>query len=264
MIVNMEASTEVIREVTGETVSPQRERPVLYGVFFVLVVAGLLGIVINSSFFYIKAVIVKGNQAVPEETIILATRITRNQSIFTLDRQRVLRAILRNPYIAKAQLFWVFPDQVTIRIVERRAVCLLVRGNSCYRIGNDGVVLGVATEAEQAGLPVVCGARIEKNFQTGAQLNSIALETVMTILKNADRSLGSILRKLDLAQCRLYLKLPGNPDLVMVELGNMERLTEKMANLRAVLAKDQNHDTIRIDLRVPEISTVTAGEKRIR
>jgi cell division septal protein FtsQ len=248
---------EVNRNGAGEAFPQTRHGEVTVIFFLVALVAGLLGIIlINSGFFTIKSVVVQGNRVVAAETIILATRITRGQSMLTINRQRVAQAILRNPYIAQAKLFLRFPNQVVVKVVERHPVCLVVWGSSCYLTGNDCAVLGVATKADQANLPLVQGVRI-KNLQIGERLNATALGTAMTILNNSDRKLRLGIRKLDLSQYRLYLAYPGNPNLVTVELGNANRLPEKMANLRAVLAENQACDLVKIDLRVPEISTVT-------
>jgi cell division protein FtsQ len=239
----------------------QRKTSVLYSVFLALFLGGLLGIIlINSSFFSIRSVVVQGNHTIPDETIILATRIGRNQNIFSVNRCRARQALLRNPYLAKAQLRLILPDRVVVSVLERHPECLIKQGNVCYLIGNDRTVLGVTTGAEPTDLPVVYGVRVKK-FQIGKPITAKALKLALTILNNTGRELRPLLRQLDVAKYRLFLEYPGNPDRVIVELGNAERLPEKMANLRAVLAKNQTRNTIRIDLRVPEISTVTAAQK---
>jgi cell division septal protein FtsQ len=258
-VVDLDVQQEIDSDLVSQT--QQSKTPVFKSVFLALLILGGLAIFLaGSDLFMIKSVVVKGNHVIPDETIIMATRIARNQNIFFLNRQQAQRAILANPYIAKAKLSLVLPSRVVIQVMERNPVCLIGWGKTYYLIASDQAVLGVATASDLERLPVVDGVRV-KDLQIGKPINAALLEQALTILNNTGRELRPLLCRIDLVQYRLSLKCPGDPDLVTAELGNAERLSEKMANLRAVLAKNQARDTVRIDLRVPEISTVTAAQK---
>jgi hypothetical protein len=248
------------REIQAETATQTQDRitPVLVGIFLALIAIGFLGILVaNSSLFQIKSVLVKGNRVIAAETIVLATRITRNQSILSLNRQRMRQAILQNPYIAKAELDLVWPHRVIIRITERRPVCWTVWGGSSYLVGDDGTVLEAATAARRAEFPEVFGVQF-KNLQVGAPISVPDMATALTILNSCDRKLRSFLVRLDMTRNQLHFNYPDRFHSLVVDLGNADHLAKKTANLRAILAKDHDQIPIRIDLRVPEISTVTA------
>jgi hypothetical protein len=259
----MEANREVSREVDAGGASTWQENPGVFAVLFGLLGVLLAGVIIvNSSQFTVKKVVVKGNRRIPVETIVLAGGFSRNRNIFAINRRRAIRSILRNPYLARAQLSLVLPDKIVVTVVERRPFCLIARDNIYYRVGEDGAVLGVADASERDALPVLQGVP-SAQLQVGSRITPVTMRTALDIWAYSDRTLRRIMRRLDLEHYRLYLQYPGNPQMIMVELGSPGRLAEKIANLRAVLAKNHDRDTIGIDLRVPGISTITASKNKI-
>jgi cell division protein FtsQ len=248
------------REVQNETAVQTQGRvtSVRNSVFWVVIAIVFLGILIaNSPLLRLKSVFVKGNQAVAAETIVLATRITRNQSILRLNRRRAQQAILRNPYIAKVQLDVVWPHWVVIRVTERRPVCWAAWSGACYLVGNDGAVLGAATKERRAKFPEVSGVRF-RDLQVGTPICVPDMVAALTILNKCDRKLRPFLAKLDMTHRQLFFNYSDHFRPLVVELGDTDHLAEKMANLRAILAENHDQVPLRIDLRVPEIATVTA------
>jgi cell division septal protein FtsQ len=259
----MDANREVIRKVDAKGASTEQENSGIFAVLFGLLGVFVAGIIIvNSSLFTAKRVVVKGNRKIPVETIVLAGGFSRNRNIFTINYRRAIRSILRNPYLARAQLSVILPDKIVVTVVERRPFCLIARNNIYYRVAGDGAVLGVADVSERNALPVLQGIPSAR-FQVGSRITAVAMRTALDIWDYSDRILRRITRRIDLKQYRLYLQYPGNPQIITVELGSPDHMAEKIANLRAVLAKNQDRDTIGIDLRVPGISTITASKNKI-
>jgi cell division septal protein FtsQ len=231
----------------------------LFGLFLLL----LAGIVfINSRFFVIAKVTVKGNCFVPNEVIIHASGINRAQNVFRVKPQRIQTNILKNSYIADAAVEIIYPNRIRITVVERTPLILLAQEKQKIIIGNDWAVIAINPEEVPERLPVVSGIKLARPA-VGRRLAGIETPMIREIFKASDLTLHSMLRKIDLASNQLFLEFPGTPNWVSVEFGNASGIQEKIANLRAILAQNPLKDLVSIDLRIPGISTITTSNNNI-
>lgn len=214
-----------------------------------------------SRFFILTGITVKGNRFVPEEVIVHASGINRSQNIFRVKTGFVRANILKNPYISAVAVRKLYPDRILIMVTERTPLFILERGRDRVIIGNDWTAIAINPDVAPEGLPVVVGVELT-GAKTGLRPADNEIVMIREILNASDHTLRSMLRKINLTSGQLFLELPGTSGLVCVELGNGIRISEKIANLRAVLARNRGFNLISIDLRVPGISTITTSQNK--
>lgn len=239
----------------------QRNRaPQFEYIFGVLLVFLICLILLNSKLFAVKSVEIKGNQEVPSEDIILNAGLNEDRNIFQIDNDELKTLILQDLRIASVKINKQLPGKIIINIQERVPVCLLSYLNNLLIVGDDGLVMGIQEEDEAVELPVVTGGRL-KGVKYGEKIMDPAFQTALDILKYSDDYLHQVIGEIDLNSFRLYLNLPGYHHSVKVELGNDERLVEKITNLRSILLSDDLMGKLeQIDLRVADLPTVITSK----
>lgn len=229
-------------------------------IFGVLLVFLICLILLNSKLFAVKSVEIKGNQNVPSEDIILNAGLNADCNIFRIDSKELRTLILQDLRIASVKINRHLPGKVVISIQERFPVCLLSYLNNLIIIGDDGFVMGIQEEAEAIELPIVTGGRF-KAVKYGEKIMDSDFRAVLDILKYSDDYLQQVISEIDIDKFRLYLSLPGYHHSVKVELGNEERLEEKITNLRSILLSNELIGKLeQIDLRVADLPTVITSK----
>lgn len=221
------------------------------GWFIVLV--GL--IFFNSGIFTIRDIAVIGNKTVASEDIIRAARLDWGKNIFQIDRAKVKSTILQNPAILTVELHYQFPHTLEIQVRERQPFCLLMYRNNLLVLGEDGVIIRLKSEDEPIKLPVVSGIALD-HLHIGSRIVDPQFRTAQEIWRLADDYLRRTLSEIDLEDYQLYLDLPKSHHTLKVELGDANRLEEKIAkNLRSILSHTGPDELVKIDLRVPSMPT---------
>ncbi len=239
------------RKLQTRKTNPQFE--IIFGALFLLLICIIM---LNSKFFLVDNVEIKGNQRVSSEDIILNARLSSYPNIFRVDSKKIKTAILQDFRIAAVKIKHQLPDKVMIEIQERIPICLLSYLNNLLIIGDDGVVMSIQEETEPVEIPIVSGAML-KDVKYGEKVVSSDFQTALKVLRYSDDYLRQVISEIDLSNFRLYLDLPKYRHPVAVELGNAEQLERKIANLRAILlSSDLNDKLERIDLRVADLPTV--------
>lgn len=230
---------------------------IIFGILFILL---SLIILINSKLFAVDSVEINGNSSVSSEDIILNARLNSYRNIFQIDGDQIKNAILRDPRIASVKIQRQLPGKLIIHVQERLPVCLLSYLDNLLIIGNDGMVMGIQEEAEAIELPIVTGAKL-KNVKYGEKITASDLQNALKVLKYSDDYLRQVISEINLTRLQLQLDLPGYKRPVEVELGTIEELEKKIANLRAILlSPDINGKLERIDLRLADLPTVITSK----
>ncbi|MBW2477760.1 MAG: FtsQ-type POTRA domain-containing protein [Deltaproteobacteria bacterium] len=112
--------------------------------------------ILESGYFSISQVQVERQVRVGEEEILEASDIQVGDSLFDLDLHMIGRKIEEHPWVAKADVERVFPDQVVIRITEREPRAIVDLGY-LYYVDDDGVVFKVLGSEDQLDFPVITG-----------------------------------------------------------------------------------------------------------
>lgn len=223
----------------------------------------LVGIIfINSGLFAIKEFVVRGNQEIPSEDILLTARLDRYKNFFQVDVDQIRREILHNPKVASAEVTRVFPHKIMITIKERQPVCLLLYLDNWLVVGDDSVVMAIKDESDPINLPIVTGVKYNR-AKVGVKILDSRFKTALEILKcaAADENLRQNISEINLSNFQVYLDLPNSHQTLKVEMGNGNQIEQKINNLRAILSQTSVADLAKVDLRVPDLPTVIRIKK---
>jgi cell division protein FtsQ len=109
-----------------------------------------------SPLFHVRRIEVIGTDHLRRRDVIRLSDIDGGTNALLLDEGAVERRLLSQPWIASATVSRSLPSTVDIRIEERSAVGVVVRGRGYGLVAGDGTVLGEATSAR--GYPTVVPA----------------------------------------------------------------------------------------------------------
>ncbi len=145
-------------------------------IFALVALAGVaLGFALFSSTFYIGQVTVKGtNNTALAHTIQHMGML--GQNIFLIDITGFTGRIDALPLVSSADIEKVWPNALTISVVERQPVLLWQTPRATYSVDSHGIVIGLASDtAGAAHLMTVVDMRskeVIEHVQPGTQLNA--------------------------------------------------------------------------------------------
>jgi cell division protein FtsQ len=112
--------------------------------------AGLLWIFnyfYNSDYFKIKSIEVTGNLKYQKEEIQKEAEIAVGTNIFEIDKKYIEDKLLdRFIWLKSVQLKKIFPDRISIGLLERKPFIKAVYGGSYYIMDNEGIVLDITDD----------------------------------------------------------------------------------------------------------------------
>jgi cell division protein FtsQ len=159
-----------------------RRVEMLLGLLFLVAVTSLfLGYVTQSSAFRVKRVLFEGTHILPEEDILLAAGITTDDNIIFLDTESVAKRVQDLPYVKRCEVKRMYPDEVLLRIMERKAIATIMVNNNLYEIDRENVVLRqLSPQALQTG-PLITNLPGVTVMDPGTAIESEALAAALQL-----------------------------------------------------------------------------------
>jgi cell division protein FtsQ len=111
---------------------------------------------LESGYFGVRKVRVEQQVRVSEGEILDASDIKIGDSLFDLDLYMIGRKIEEHPWIARADVERSFPDQVVIRVDERKARAI-VDLDYLYYVDRGGEVFKMLESGDELDYPVITG-----------------------------------------------------------------------------------------------------------
>jgi cell division protein FtsQ len=211
----------------------------------ILVIFLILIFFLNSDYFKIKIVNFNQTLHVSQKKIDAVSSHLKGKNLFRAPFGKVRELLLSDPWVKEVQIKRKFPDEVQIKIVERKPVAQVALDGFYYLIAEDGMVLEKKANPEDliqiADLPV-------KKLTPGKILKSQPFESAMKVY----RSLSA-----DLKKKVLVISAPSSDKIIFylggveVIFGQPEYLEEKLMILKEIL-KREGSKAISVDLRVPD------------
>jgi hypothetical protein len=113
-------------------------------------------IALGSDYVCVHTFKIEGNSFLTDEKVIRMSGIKGGTRLFSLDLGEAERMLRRNPAIIDASVSRRFPDNVLIRVEERRAVGTVIVNDELYKIAEDGTIIDELDD-EYEDLPLICG-----------------------------------------------------------------------------------------------------------
>lgn len=105
----------------------------------------------------LRQINVTGHRMTPDADIFKALELGSKVSLLALETASARERIERLPWVERATVERIFPDEISIALVERKAFALWRKPAGDVLIDDTGRELGPPGRTETAGLPVVTG-----------------------------------------------------------------------------------------------------------
>lgn len=150
----------------------------------------------------VEQVFLTGHRMTADRDIFDALDLTNSRSLLRFDGIAARERIERLPWIKSAAITRLFPDSISIEVVERKPFAVWHRSGRDLLIDISGRVLGAAPPSAKAELPRVTG---EGAAAEAAQL--------MAVVHKHPELAGRIEDAVRVAERRWTLRLKGGPDI---------------------------------------------------
>lgn len=195
--------------------------------------------VVADSGFAVSAIHVTGNRRTPPRMVLAALGFEPGQQIFSADLWHARDKLMHLDWVADAQIRRVYPDEISVSIVEKKPYALWKAPDGFYVVERNGRIITSRNLEDFAHLPVLIGAGA--NTQGAALEDAIARRRavaarVQEVERISDRRWDLILDD------RVRVKLPETG--WQNELDTLEHLIVD----KAILERDVGE----IDLRSPD------------
>lgn len=134
-------------------------------VALLLLAAGL--IFLNSRFFAVKTLEVRGNSAVSEEEILAGLELREGTNLVRYMLRNLLHKPECDPRLQDCQVYVYWPDKVVVEVREQSFIGYIYYQGSYLCLNREGVVIASAAEREYE-IPLIRGVEVG-SFELGRQ-----------------------------------------------------------------------------------------------
>jgi len=182
--------------------------------------------------FQIRIVTVAGCESRSSDDIIALSGLEYDASVFSVDKQKVMEALSKDPYIKPVSVDIRYPDNVLITIEERQETACIEKDGAYIIIDHEGWVLRFEAGNGEPGFPLVKGlpadtAVVGERIGTSDTFKIGVLTRMLDALKGAE--IAPVIVDVSLA-ADIVVTLP---DGMRVEMGDDLALDEKIKLMKA-------------------------------
>ena len=137
--------------------------------------------------FQVRSINVVGGVSV--DHAISLSGITKNQSVFLIDKEAAFERIDADTWIKMVEVKIKYPDQVVITAQQREIAAYVVKDDGLLAVDKECVLLEVVAK-DEAALPQIFGMQMDK-FEVGKQLgalDSFVLGVVQRVIAQLNES----------------------------------------------------------------------------
>nr|WP_239559236.1 FtsQ-type POTRA domain-containing protein [Sporohalobacter salinus] len=116
---------------------------------------------INSNFFSLTSVVVKGNQVLTDREIIQAAGLDKEKNIFQINFEDVSARLMEKHQIKGVVLKRKLPATVEIKLDERRPLLAVIRNNRYLLLNKSGWVLTKIEKISDVTYPILRDAEVK-------------------------------------------------------------------------------------------------------
>jgi cell division septal protein FtsQ len=185
---------------------------------------------------HVRKITVTGCETRGEDEIIALSGLETGVSVFSVDTQKAVDALGRDPYIEPVDVSIAYPDCVKVTIRERKEAAYIRKDDSLLIIDSKGWLLRILTGADAPPYPEVKGAKLDE-LSVGKRVNStdtFQLDVLCEVLSQAGASEVGI-TSIDLTYAAdVVLEIN---DGFTVEIGDDMQLEKKFEVLKSAMGK---------------------------
>jgi cell division protein FtsQ len=199
--------------------------------------------VANAIGFRVVAVATEGQNALTDDEVLLALGVKEDTALPFLDIGAARERLMLNPLVQDATVRKLYPDRVTVHLVERKPFALWQHDGKVQILADDGTPIDEFRDSRFAHLPLVVGP--SANLRAGALLAALA-----AVPQLKEQTYAAVL----VAERRWNLRLRSGVEVKLPEVG----FADALARLGALQAHDNllAKGITTVDLRVPNKTVV--------
>ncbi|MGL4451468.1 MAG: cell division protein FtsQ/DivIB [Sarcina sp.] len=204
----------------------------------------------KAQMFAIKDFTVVGNKMVKKEGV-LNKKITNGKNIFLLDTNEIENEVLKNPYIHTAEVSRKLPNQILIKITERKMFYKIKFEEDIYILNNGLYIMDIVKDDKDLALVELKGIKIEskkigERITMNEKLAEIAIEIAQNLIDKNKESIFTLVDLTDIGDVSIY------KDKIEIILGEVSNLDEKYKQAMDILnSKAIKFKAGYIDISVP-------------
>lgn len=213
---------------------------------------------INSAFFNLREIKVKGCVALAEPLVRDLSGITPGTNLFHLDKPEALQRVVLHPVIKTARIFRKIPHTVIIVVEERVPLALLVGTDEYLVIDAEGVYLQKVEDFMNIDLPVLSGVPLPSGVSPGEKISTAGLDAALRLLEMMAPDFLKNVAEIEAATpYNLTLKMLQG---VKIHFGSTEEIARKLHLIQELLVENEesiNQQTVEyIDLRYKSLPVI--------
>lgn len=158
---------------------------ILIVVIFTLIIlsSSLLYIVFEPFYFVVENVDISGNSFLTKSEIISTSTIINGESLILLSTKKTEDFINNLAWVEKVSVEKDWPNNVTVRIEERKPILALSYNGSFIIIDTNGIALDIKANFSEVNLPIINGY-VPENISAGEPIMSSELWGRLSKLTN--------------------------------------------------------------------------------
>jgi cell division protein FtsQ len=127
----------------------------------------------NALGFRVVAISTEGQSALTDDEVLLALGVQEDTALPFLDVKAARERLMANPLVEDATVRKLYPDRVTVHLVERKPFALWQHDGKVQILAVDGTAIDEFRDSRFAHLPLVVGP--SANLKADALLQALAL-----------------------------------------------------------------------------------------
>ncbi|MEG0772942.1 FtsQ-type POTRA domain-containing protein [Clostridium sp.] len=201
----------------------------------------LVTLCFNLDYFNTTEIKVSANSNVTSDEIIALSQLKKGDNIFKFKVSNVRKNVLKNPYILDLKVNRVFPSNINIEVVERKATFYISYNDSFYVIDNNAIILEKRDTVEGMNLVRLEGVDLSTvDIGKSIPLNGEEKKRVLTELCEFiynDNAVGE--HVISMIQLNDFIDINIVVDNLTVKLGTSEKVKEKLTRAFSIIKDEQ-------------------------
>lgn len=191
----------------------------------------------QSDFFALKKIEVKGNSLLSDEEVIRLTGLNKGENIWKIKSTEIKRLVQLHPIVGDVQVNRKLPGKIVIWVQEHRPAAVIPHAGGFLEVNPGGICLKTRKSIKNIKLPLITGILFQEAPKLGEKVNSPNLPYALRVVQNLPALMRPCFVEINVNNkdnIRLYMT--GG---VEVYLGNSENVEQKLDVLEKVRASLQ-------------------------
>lgn len=211
--------------------------------------------ILSLPYWHVKEIFISGNAIVPKQQILEKAKIPSKENIYFMNYKEISRRIKEIPQIKNAFVSGRIPNNLEIKIEERKPFCVFIIDQKYFIADDEGYIINLDVDQQPiniphaSNLPVVLGLSKDSIID----VKKISLK----VIEAAKKSFNILSALLKNSRFEIEMNNADNisiiiDDIFKIKIGDLENIDQKLKVISTLLKNSltKNHNIEYIDVRV--------------